>query len=115
MNDSLKLAVIITAIILFLVITYILKKGRIPIKYALVWYFSALIILITATFPILMTSLAHLVGFETLSNMVLCALILMLMFITLVLTIIVAGQTTKIRMLIQEVSILKSEMEKNKK
>ena len=68
---------------------------------------SALIILLTAVIPTIMTSLAHLVGFETLSNMILCALILMLMFITLVLTIIVAGQTTKIRMLIQEISILK--------
>lgn len=115
MNDSLRLAVIVASLFLFVVITYILKKGRMPIKYALVWYFSDLVILLTATFPILMTSLAHLIGFEYLSNMVLCSLIFILMFIMIMLTIIVAGQTTKIRMLIQEVSILKSELEKNKK
>lgn len=114
MNDSLRLAVIIASLLLFILITYILKKGRIPIKYALVWYFSALIILLTAVIPTIMSSLAHLVGFETLSNMVLCALILMLMFITLILTIIVAGQTTKIRMLIQEISILKNEINNKK-
>ena len=114
MNNSLRLAVIIASIILFVLITYILKKGRIPIKYSLIWYFSDLIILLTSIFPTIMTSLARLIGFEYLSNMVLCALVLILMFITLILTIIVSGQNTKIRMLIQEVSLLKSEIKIDK-
>lgn len=113
MNDGLRLAVIVFALLLFILITYILKKGRIPIKYALVWYFADFIILMASVFPIFMTWFAHLIGFEMMSNMVLCILIIILIFITIVLTVIVAGQTTKIRLLIQEVSILKSE--KNKK
>ena len=48
MNDSLRLAVIVASLFLFVVITYILKKGRMPIKYALVWYFSDLVVLLTA-------------------------------------------------------------------
>ena len=114
MNDVLRLAVIIFSLLLFIMITYILKKGRIPIKYALVWYFADFIIFICAVLPTFMSDLAHLIGFEYLSNMILCMLILILIFISIILTIIVAGQTTKINLLMQEVSILKSEVKKKK-
>lgn len=112
MNDILRLAVIIFALFLFIMITYILKKGRMPIKYSLVWYFADLVILICAIFPVFMSSMAKFIGFEYLSNMVLCMLILILIFISIILTIIIAGQTTKINLLMQEVSLLKSKVEK---
>ena len=115
MNDILRLAVIIFSLFLFIMITYILKKGRIPIKYALVWYFADFVIFISAVLPTFMNDLAHLIGFEFLSNMVLCMLILILIFISIILTIIVAGQTTKINLLMQEVSMLKSEIKKHNK
>ena len=83
-----------------------------PIKYALVWYFADFIILMASVFPIFVSSFAHLIGFETMANMVLCTLIIVLLFITIVLTVIVAGQTTKIRLLIQEISIIKSKINK---
>lgn len=115
MNDILRLAVIIFALFLFIMITYILKKGRMPIKYSLVWYFADLVILICAIFPVFMSSMAKFIGFEYLSNMVLCILILILIFISIVLTIIIAGQTTKINLLMQEVSLLKAKVEKKDK
>lgn len=108
MNDGLRLAIIVFSLLLFILITYILKKGRMPIKYALVWYFADFVLLFASTFPILMSSWAHLIGFETMASMVLCILIMILIFITIILTIIVAGQTAKINLLIQEISILKS-------
>ena len=112
MNDGLRLAVIIFSLLLFIMITYILKKGRMPIKYSLIWYFADLVIFMAAVFPSFMTSLARLIGFEYLSNMILCLLILILIFITLAITIIIAGQTTKINLLMQEVSMLKNEINK---
>lgn len=115
MNDVLRLAVIIFSLLLFIMITYILKKGRIPIKYSLVWYFADFIIFICAVFPNFMSSMAKAIGFEYLSNMVLCMLILILIFISIILTVIIAGQTTKINLLMQEVSILKSKVEKHDK
>ena len=115
MNDVLRLAVIIFSLLLFIMITYILKKGRIPIKYSLVWYFADFIIFICAVFPNAMSSMAKAIGFEYLSNMVLCMLILILIFISIILTVIIAGQTTKINLLMQEVSILKSKVEKHDK
>ena len=57
--------------------------------------------------------LAKLLGFELLSNMVLCLFIAILMFLTLILTVIIAGQKKKTTLLIQELSLLKSEVKKN--
>ena len=89
-----KITLLLFIVSVLLSVFYILKKGRITIKYSLVWIFSSLIIL---------------------SNMIFAGLIAMLMFITLALTVIISGQNDKIRLLIQEVSILKGKYdEKNK-
>ena len=113
MNDNLVITVIIFAIVLFVFIFALLRKGRIPVKYALIWFFAVLIILITSIIPNLMENLAKLLGFELLSNMVLCLLIAVLMFVTIVLTVMIASKKKKTTLLIQELSILKAEVKKN--
>ena len=111
MSNNLVITVILFAFILFIFIFVLLRKGRIPVKYALIWFFAILIILITSIIPNLMEHLAKLLGFELLSNMVLCLLIAVLMIVTIVLTVMMAGQKKKTTLLIQELSILKSEYE----
>ena len=113
MSNSLIITVIIFAIILGVSVLYLLLKNRIPVKYALVWLFSTIVIIIVALIPNLMEKLAKLLGFELLSNMVLCLFIAILMFLTLILTVMMAGQKKKTTLLIQELSLLKSEVRKN--
>ena len=67
-------------------------------------------ILLTAIIPSFMQLIANFLGFETMSNMIFCILIAVLIFICLSLTIIVSGQKEKTRLLIQEVSILKEKI-----
>jgi hypothetical protein len=52
-------------------------------------------------------------GFSTISNLVIGIILVILLFITIALTVIVSGQKEKIRILIQEVSILKEKVNKN--
>ncbi len=113
MSNSLIITVIIFAIILGVSVLYLLLKNRIPVKYALVWLFSTIVIIIIALIPNLMEKLAKLLGFELLSNMVLCLFIAILMFLTLILTVMMAGQKKKTTLLIQELSLLKAEVKKN--
>ncbi len=113
MNLSLKIALIIFSIILALITTKILKKGRMPIKYSLLWYFCSLIILLVAVFPFIIEYVSNLFGFKTLSNLIIAIILALLLFLTMSLTIITSGQKKKITLLIQEISILKSE--KNRK
>ena len=113
MSNSLIITVIIFAVILGVSVLYLLLKNRIPVKYALVWLFSTIVIIIIALIPNLMEKLAKLLGFELLSNMVLCLFIAILMFLTLILTVMMAGQKKKTTLLIQELSLLKAEVKKN--
>ena len=112
MTLILRIFLIIFALILLFVTTMVLKKGRIPIKYSLLWYFSAAIILAVSIFPFSIEWLASIIGFKTISNFVIGIIISILLFLTMSLTIITSGQKKKITLLIQEVSMLKSKLEK---
>ena len=115
MSSSLRLWVFIVALIIILVIVQILRKGRVPIKYSLLWFISASIIMLVAVFPNILNFMANLMGFKTISNMVIGIMLVILLFITMSLTIIVSGQKEKITLLIQEVSILKRKVEEDEK
>ena len=115
MSESLVITLIIVSISLFIIITYFLIKGRIPEKYSLLWYFFALIILLTSIFPKLFTWLSSLLGFEVMSNLIIAIIIGILLLLTMALTIMIAGQSKKTTLLIQELSLVKEELEELKK
>lgn len=110
MSDSLIRCLLGVGISLVIIITLILKRGRIPMKFALVWYVPACLIILLAIFPGIFEFFAHLFGFQTISNLVAGFLFVILFLIIIALTVIIAGQTTKINLLIQEVSILKEKV-----
>ena len=113
---SLKLIIlmIVGAIFIFALATYFLKKGRIPEKYALLWYFFALIILILSIFPGLMTFISNMLGFESPSNMLFLVLIAVLFLLIMAVTIMMAGQKKKTTLLIQEISLLNEKIDESK-
>lgn len=110
MTLALRLTLITFSIVLMTVTTVVLRKGRIPIKYSLLWYFSAVIILVVAVIPTIINSIANILGFATISNLIIGIIIAILLFLTMALTIITSGQKKKITLLIQEISILKEKL-----
>lgn len=112
MSVSLRIILLVFSIVLALATTIVVKKGRMPIKYSLLWYFSSLIVFVLAVFPFIIEWVAGLFGFITLSNLVTSIMIGILLFLTMSLTIITAGQNRKITLLIQEVSMLKEKVNK---
>ena len=115
MSDSLVKGLLIVVIFLIVMVTIILKKGRIPMKFALVWYVPSIAIVLLALFPGLFEYIADFIGFQTISNLVAGFLFVVLFLIIIALTVIIAGQTTKINLLIQEVSMLKKQVNENGK
>ena len=111
---NLVIALILFSVILFIITTIILKKGRMPEKYSLLWYFISLVIFIVAVFPNFFSILTEKIGFQTISNMIIGIILVLLTFLTMALTIIVSGQKKKITLLIQELSILKREINNKK-
>lgn len=106
---NLRICLLVFSLLLFLIITHILKKGRMPEKYSLLWYFISLVILILAVFPSFFTYISSKIGFQVISNLITGIMLALLIFITMSLTIIVSGQKKKATLLIQEISLLKNE------
>lgn len=98
----------ITAIFLILQFT---KRGMISLKYAIIWLFSLFVIVFSVIVPNLMQILANILGFELLSNMLMAMFIGILILVSISLTIIVSSLREKVRMLTQEVSLIKKDID----
>ena len=97
--------IFISFIILF--ILRLTKKGDINIKYALIWLLLFFLLFIGLIIPGFLRYITNLLGFMTVSNMILCLFIAVLVIINISTMVIVSHQDKKIRLLIQEVSLLK--------
>lgn len=107
MTTNLRLFLIIFAIFWFILTSYFLKKNKLPVKYSLVWYTIIFILLILGAFPNILVYISEFCGFQVVSSFVIGVILTLMIFITLILTMIVAEQRKRIILLIQEVSILK--------
>ena len=114
MSFNLQLFSSIFILVILFTIIYIVRKDKISVKYALVWLFAGVILFIFVLFPSIMNFISTLLGFEVGSNMIFAGLIAMLIFINIALTVIVSGQSSKIRLLIQEVSMLKGKIDEKR-
>lgn len=113
---SLQIEMSIAAILSFALILIFLKRNSLSIKNSLAWLFLPLVCLIIAIFPDPLSQFAIWLGFEAPSNFFFLILIGVLFLICFFLTISISHQQAKITKLIQEVSILKKDInDKSKK
>ena len=114
MSKALFITVVVFLIAILSIILYLLRRDRISIKYAIFWIFMILIAFIILIIPDLLKIISSTLGFELISNMVLCVFIVLLLLITIALTVMITDQKKKLTNLIQEVGIFKKNMEDKK-
>ncbi len=112
MSHILRLGIVFVGLLLLIIVLMVLRKGKVQIKYALPWIFSSILIMLIGIVPMIFIYISDKLGFVAMSNLVIGIFIFILFMITIMLTVIVSTQQRKITMLIQEVSILKSEIKK---
>ena len=112
MSANLIIISTIFSIFIIVFIALLLRKKRINIKYSLIWIILFTILLISILVPGFLSFTTSILGFKTSSNMVISIIIVVLIIISIALTVIVSSQDKKIRLLIQEVSMLKSKGDK---
>lgn len=115
MERRLGLILALVIFLFILVIINFIKKDNISIKYSLIWLGSGILMIIAIMIPNFLDKISHLLGFELVSNMIFMIAIIILLAISFSFTIIVSRQTQKIRLLIQEVSLMKSRVEELEK
>ncbi len=109
MSNNLRFLLIIFSIVLFITMLNLLSKNKVPVRYSLLWIISSILIFVVGAFPNFIGMFTSMIGFQTTSNLVIGIILTILLVITLLLTLIVSGQKRKIKLLIQEVSMIKSD------
>ena len=109
MSKALVISLISFSIIWIIIILRLVRRGKISVKYSMIWLFVALVLLIVGIFPGLMSLVADFFGFLTVSNLVIGIILTLLLLISLFLTIIITNQRSLINKLIQEVSLIKKD------
>ena len=104
--QRLTLALILAIVVFFIAVLWLLKNRRLALKYTLLWFLTAFLMLLLVLFPGLMNFAASLVGIQSRMNALYIFLIAFLILLVFSLTSIVSRQTDRIRSLAQAQAIL---------
>lgn len=103
---TLQVTLSIAVICYFIIILYYLKRKMLELKYTLIWLVVGVIMGIMIYFPELLVRFVRILGIESNMNGLYILCIAFIMMILMTLTSIVSRQQMKIRILIQELSML---------
>lgn len=103
---TLQVTLSIAVICYFVIILYYLKRKMLELKYTLIWLAVGLIMGIMIYFPELLVRVVRILGIESNMNGLYILCIAFIIMILMTLTSIVSRQQMKIRILIQELSML---------
>ncbi|MCH5248902.1 MAG: DUF2304 domain-containing protein [Lachnospiraceae bacterium] len=103
---TLQVTLSIAVICYFIIILYYLKRKMLELKYTLVWLVVGLIMGIMIYFPELLVHFVRILGIESNMNGLYILCIAFIIMILMTLTSIASRQQMKIRILIQELSMM---------
>lgn len=112
MNIALRISLLFGIIIYVAVIFSFLRKQKISLKYSLLWFFSAVVLLVMDLFPNQVSKIAHFIGIEYSVNAVFLVFIFIMLLILISLTAIVSKQHNQIKVLTQKLAILSHKIDK---
>ena len=105
--------VCLSLLLLFIVLSMVTKR-KLQLRYALLWVFLSLVMVVCSLMPGPLFALAHLVGFYSASNFILVLAALFLLIISLSLTAIVSKQAIGLKNAIQRIALLEHEIERSR-
>lgn len=105
-------AAVVFALLLFKIFSLI-SKGRLMLKYSLLWIFLDCLVLLAVLFPDVVYAVSDCIGFVTPSNFVFVFAIVLLILICLSLSVAISRLVLATKNLTQRVAILEKEIELN--
>lgn len=115
MNIALKIFLLLLLLFQVFLIVRTVKNKKLTMKYASFWVALILMMMIVVIFPEIVFKLSELAGFEEASNMVFLLGFFFLFYVSFIITTTISIQNEKIKLLIQEVSLLKESEKKDGK
>ena len=106
MTTIFRIILLIGVLLYLAIILVLMRKGRMSLKYSLIWFLSGVILLISAIFPQVIRFFTQFMGVYSEANAVFFFGVCFLILIGLSLTSIASGQSERIRTLVQTQAIL---------
>ena len=113
-SNTLRTTLIIGSVLFFVFIINMVRTKKLELKYALIWIITSLSFIIMSVFPKTVFTVARVLEIEVASNALCLCIIFLLLLMVFALTVAVSRQAGRIKRLVQEVGLLKSEIEDNK-
>lgn len=110
MSLPLMIALIVFSMVLVVFVSVLVVRGKVPIKYSLLWYAFAVLVLLVGLIPDFFGMLGRLIGFYVMSDLVIGIILVVLIFLNIALTVMIASQRRRINLVSQEVALLKKEL-----
>ncbi len=105
-TDLFRVILLVGILLYILLIIYLMKKGRMSLKYSLVWFLTGLVLLLCALFPQAIGFAAKFLGIYSEVNGVFFVGVCFILLIILSLTSIVSGLSERLRTLVQTQGML---------
>lgn len=115
MSVKLQVVIGIVIVLMLMLILNMVRNRKIDLRYALSWITVLAIMLVLDIFPQIVVFAAGLTGITLASNMVFLFGIIILAVLIYFLTASVSRLSSKVKVLVQEIALLKEELERLKK
>lgn len=106
MTTLFRIILLVGVFCYLLLIIWLMKKGRLSLKYTLVWFFSGIVMLVCVVFPGLVGTVTKLIGVYSEVNAVFFVGVCFLLLIILFLTSVASGLSERVRTLTQTQAML---------
>ena len=110
-SDRLQIFAIIMVACFFVSLIMLLKKGKLSLRYSLLWGFSGLLMLILAVFPGTLDWFARLIGVYSSVNALFAVILFCGMLLMISFTVIVSKEKQEIVRLVQKMALLENRIE----
>jgi hypothetical protein len=115
MNTKLEIILLCGSIMFLIFILSMIKKNKLDFKYASTWIITSVLLIAFSVFPKLVYVLSDLIGIKGPVNTLFLLIIFLILNIVFTLSIAVSQSLQKVKILTQEIGIMKLQMEKFKK
>lgn len=106
MTDLFRAILLIGVLLYLILIIWLMRKGKLSLKYTLIWFLTGLVLLVCAIFPGLVRTVTHMMGVYSEVNAVFFIGVCFLLLIILFLTSVASGLSERIRNLTQTQAML---------
>ena len=105
-NLTLRLDMFLGAVVFLVVILWLLKKGRLTVRYSIIWLMAGGALLVFAVFPYIVLVLRDWLNMEMPVNVIFTLVLAFVLLLLLSLSTIVSGFAEKLKRLVQENALL---------